>query len=148
MWPNSTGGHSCTGILKSSDAYGLSVAASRRCLSLSKYLDLAMPSEESMSSLKRMPSLFPPFGFFPPVGVVYVGMAKKKFLHTFLWDLSICRGRLYRDMYTPSCHLASTWLRKSLPHPSLVSMQLISSVLLRISSLNKITCSFLYAQVF
>ena len=72
------------GILEVTDAYGSSVAANPRALSLSKYLDLATLSKESMYSLKGMSSPLPPVVIymflhrsFPPVGVVSAHKGEK-----------------------------------------------------------------------
>ena len=91
---NLTGGHSRMAFWKSPDAYGSSIAANPRTLSLSKYLELATPSKESTYSLPVFASpssgnLYVTAQIFPTSGRGFRSKRREKFLHTFLWDLSI-----------------------------------------------------------
>ena len=100
--------HGRMAFWKSPDAYGSSVAANPRTLSLSKYLDLATPSKESTYSLKGMSSPLPPVVIymflhrsFPPVSVVSAPKGMKNSFTRF------CGIYLYADTHLPllSCKL-------------------------------------------
>ena len=87
---------------KSTDAYGSSVAANPRTLSLSKYhsgLGHTIQRDDVLAQRHVFASpssgnLYIPAPIFPTSRCGFHSKRREKFLHTFLWDLSINDGRI------------------------------------------------------